>query len=334
MPTDDDAVDSQKPNEPNYAGIQTFLKAPVVEPTELTSDIDVGVIGLPFDGAVSNQPGARYGPEAIRRASTYYGSYGGPSLTVETGREIDFDRVELRDCGDGLVYPNDVGKTRESVQETIGHLADTVFPVILGGDHYLTYPSYLGVAETLDEDVGLIHLDAHSDTHGRWDLYGDHWHGSPMNLIADTEYGGYENHAMVGIRSREDPAFPELIADGGLYVDYARDVRDDGIEACIDRAIDHATDGVETVYLTVDIDVIDPAFAPGTGTPEPGGLTSWDLLAAMDRLGEVEAIAAMDLVEVAPRIDPTRATQKLAAYAITRFLEAKFMGPSANTAAD
>ncbi|MFB6299286.1 MAG: agmatinase family protein [Halobacteriales archaeon] len=324
----DESGDSQTPHEANYAGIQTFLKAPVVEPEDLTEAVDVGVIGLPFDGAVSNQPGARYGPEALRRASTYYGSYGISSLTVETGREIDFDRIELRDCGDGLVYPNDVDRTRESVRETIGQLAETTFPVVLGGDHYLTYPSYLGFAETIDEEVGLIHLDAHSDTHGRWDLYGDHWHGSPMNLIADTEYGGYENHAMVGIRSREDPAFPELIEEGGLHVDYARDVRQEGIETCIERAIEHATDGIDTVYLTVDIDVIDPAFAPGTGTPEPGGLTSWDLLAAMDRLGEVDAIGAMDLVEVAPRIDPTRATQKLGAYAITRFLEAKFMGPS------
>lgn len=327
MPANDDSAEVEAPVEASYAGIQTFLKAPITEPEELTPDIDVGVIGLPFDGAVSNQPGTRYGPEALRRASTFYGSYGGPSLTVETGRVIDFDRVTLRDCGDGLVYPNDVDRTRESVRETVGQLADTVFPVILGGDHYLTYPSYLGVAETLDEDIGLIHLDAHSDTHGRWELYGDHWHGSPMNLIADTDYGSYENHAMIGIRSREDPAFPELIEDGGLYVDYAKDVRSDGIEACIERAIEHVTAGVDTVYLTVDIDAVDPAFAPGTGTPEPGGLTSWELLAAMDRLGEVDAIAAMDLVEVAPRIDPTRATQKLGAYAITRFLEAKFMGP-------
>jgi agmatinase len=158
------------------------------------------------------------------------------------------------------------------------------------------------------------------------ELYGPHWHGSPMARIDDLDQGGYENHAMIGIRAYERAGFPELVEENGIHVDYARDVREKGIEACVADAIDHATDGTDHVYLTVDIDCVDPSFAPGTGTPEPGGLTSTELLTAMDALGTCSAIGAMDLMEVAPRLDPTDATEMLASMAIVRFLERRFLG--------
>ena len=310
-----------------YAGIDTFLGAETADPEDLPADTDVGFVGVPFDGSVSRRPGTRYGPAALRAASSWYDHFAGVpggAHNVDTDRHVDHNDVTMRDCGDAPTVPNDVERTRDQVAAYVGAVAETAFPVVLGGDHYITYPSFAGVAGAVDGDVGLVPLDAHSDTMADEEIYGRHWHGSPMARIDELPSGGYENHAMVGIRAYERADFPDLVAEEGIHVDYARDVRERGIETCIADAIDHATDGTDAVYLTVDIDCVDPSFAPGTGTPEPGGLTSAQLLAAMDRLGACADVCAMDLMEVAPRLDPTDATGMLGAMAVTRFLERRF----------
>jgi len=311
-----------------FAGISSFLGADIAEPETLPADTDVGVVGVPFDGAVSRRPGTRYGPSALRAASGWQDHFGGqPGGThnVDTDRHVDYTDLEIRDCGDAPTVPNDVERTRDQVAAYVSAVAETAFPLVLGGDHYITYPSFAGFARSVEGDIGLIHLDAHSDTMDDEPLYGPHWHGSPMARIDDLDQGGYENHAMVGIRAYERAGFPELASSAGIQVDYARDVREKGIRTCIEDAIEHATDGTDHVYLTVDIDAVDPSFAPGTGTPEPGGLTSTELLTAMDVLGECEAIGAMDLMEVAPGLDPTDSTAMLASMAIARFLERRFL---------
>jgi len=312
----------------SFAGVQTFLKADHCPPDDLDDGVDVGVLGVPFDGAVSRRPGARFGPGALREASAWYaylGGYKGGVHNVETDRTVSYDDLSIRDCGDVPTVPTSIERTRPQVIAAVEAVAERSFPVVLGGDHYVTYPSFVGYARAVGERVGVVHIDAHSDTVESSALYGEHFHGSPMARIDDSEYGGYGNHAMVGIRGYEGPEFPDLVADRGIHVSYAPEVRERGIEACIEDAIDHATDGVDHVYLTVDIDGVDPAYAPGTGTPEPGGLTSDDLLRAMDRLGECESVGAMDLMEVAPKLDPTESTQRLGANAVVRFLESKFL---------
>jgi agmatinase len=308
---------------PTYVGSKTFLDAPEADPRDLPDSTDVGIVGVPFDGGVSRQPGARYGPEKLRRESGWYARNDG-GFNAATGRHVDYSGVEMRDCGDVPIVTTDVEATGEAIRETVRAVADGGFPVVLGGDHYLTYPSFRGVAEAHGDRLGLVHLDAHSDVYGSWDRHGDHWHGSPMNLIADTDHGGYGTHSMVGLRAREASDFPAFVEESGLHVSYARDVHERGIERCLDDAIDHATDGVDAVYVTVDIDVVDPTVAPGTGTPEFGGLDVTQVLSAMDRLGGCDAVRAVDLVEVAPRLDPSRTTQRLGAAALSRFLEAKF----------
>jgi agmatinase len=311
-----------------YAGIQTFLGADVVEPEELPADARIGVVGVPFDGSVSRRPGTRYGPSALRAASEWIAHFGGAAggtHNVDTDRHVNHRDLAVYDCADAPTVPNDVERTRDQVAAYVRAVAERAFPLVLGGDHYITYPAFAGFAGAVDGDVGLIHLDAHSDTMDDEEIYGPHWHGSPMARIDELEQGGYENHAMIGIRAYERTNFPDIVESSGIQVNYARDVREKGIETCVEEAIDHATDGTDHVYLTVDIDSVDPAFAPGTGTPEPGGLTSAELLVAMDRLGSCEAIGAMDLMEVAPRLDPTDATQMLAVMALVRFLERRFL---------
>ena len=324
----EDPSDPESLPELSFAGVPTFLKAEGCPPDDLGEDVDVGVLGVPFDGAVSRQPGARFGPRALREASGWYaylGGYKGGVHNVETDRTVSYDDLEIRDCGDVPTVPTSIERTRPQVIAAVEAVAERAFPVVLGGDHYVTYPSFVGYARAVGERVGLIHIDAHSDTVESSALYGEHFHGSPMARIDDSGHGGYETHAMVGIRGYEGPEFPDLVEERGIRVDYAPDVRERGIEACIEDAIDHATDGVDHVYLTVAIDGVDPAYAPGTGTPEPGGLTSDDLLRAMDRLGACDAVGAMDLMEVAPKLDPTESTQRLGANAVVRFLESKFL---------
>lgn len=319
---DNDSGDTQR-STPSYVGSKTFMDAPEADPHDLSESTDVGVIGVPFDGAVSRQPGTRYGPEKLRRESGWYADRNGV-FNAGSGHHVDFTDIEMRDCGDVPLVTTDVEATGENIHETVRMVAESSFPIVLGGDHYLTYPSFCGVAEARGERLGMVHLDSHSDVYGSWELHGDHWHGSPMSLIDETDHGGYETHSMVGLRAREAPDFPEFVAEEGLHVSYARDIHERGILPCLEDAMDHATEHVDAVYLTVDIDVVEPTIAPGTGTPEFGGIDAQQLLTAMDHLGDYPEICAVDLVEVAPRLDPTRMTQRLGAAALSRFIESKF----------
>ena len=311
----------------SYGGIETFLRAPHCEPSELGGDADVGFVGVPFDGGVTREPGTRHGPSGLREASAWQGRRfhtDGDSVTLPTERTGDYSAVTLRDCGDAPTVPNDIEQTGELVADYVEAVATETMPVVLGGDHYITYPAFLGYANTVGEDIGLIHLDAHSDTSDDSDLYGKHYHGSPMARIDESEHGSYDRHAMIGIRGHSRPSFLEIQDERDIYVDYAREVHEKGIEESIQSAIDHVTADADHVYLTMDIDVVDPGFAPGTGTPEHGGLTSDQFLRAVDLLGECDAIGAADLMEVAPRIDPTNTTSLLGSNALSRFLEARF----------
>jgi agmatinase len=308
----------------SYAGISTFMKSDEGEIGDLDSDVDIAVAGIPFDGGQGKRAGARFGPEAIRRATgpyAYYGEYKGDLLNVESEKHIDYNEMSIRDYGDIATVPNSITETRDQVIAAVEQLADSAFPVLLGGDHYLTYPSFLGVANALSEDVGVVQLDAHTDTVGESRLYGKHFNGSPMARIAESKYGSYGTHAMVGIRGYEDSNFYSLAESEGIYVDYMKNVRERGFATCVQEAIEHVVDQVDHVYLTVDIDVVDPAFASGTGSPEPGGITSSELVNAMTVIGTYEEIAAVDMMEVAPDFDPTTSTAQLAAKSIVRFLE-------------
>jgi agmatinase len=310
----------------SYGGIETFLRAPHESPADLTSDVDVGFVGVPFDGGVTREPGTRHGPSALRESSAWHGRRfhsDGESVTLPMERRADYSEATLRDCGDAPTVPNDIEATAQKVTEYVRAVAQKTMPVVLGGDHYITYPAFRAYAETVGEDVGLIHLDAHSDTSDDSDLYGKHYHGSPMARIDESEYGSYDTHAMIGIRGHSRPSTLEIFEERDIFVDYASDVHRKGIEASVEEAIDHVTAKTDHVYLTLDIDVVDPGFAPGTGTPEHGGLTSDQFLRAVDRLGQCEAIGAADLMEVAPRLDTSNTTSLLGSNALSRFLEAK-----------
>ncbi len=232
----------------------------------------------------------------------------------------------LRDCGDVPVFPMDRETTAESVTAHVATVAaQGVMPVLLGGDHYCTFPAFRGFAEGSGHDtVGLVQIDAHTDTVAESAVLGEHFHGSSTHHIADSPYTGYEHVSQVGIRGYESPEFFEFADDAGLSLFTIRDVERRGIESVVEAAVKDAAAETDAVYVTFDIDSVEPSVAPGTGTPEPGGLSASQALTVMETLGTHDAVAAADLMEVAPTLDPTDNTSRLGAYLLTTLLEQRF----------
>lgn len=310
-----------------YAGIKTFLGGDYRD-VDAVDDCDAAVLGVPFDGAVSNRPGARYGPGAIRRASAwwaYLSGYKGRLTNMNTGRQVDFADVTLGDCGDVPVFPLDLEKTARSITAHVASLAQQTVPVILGGDHYCTYPAVRGVAEGVEaKSVGLVQIDAHSDTVSETPIFGTDFHGSSTNLIHDLPYVDYSSVSQVALRGYEGPDFFDFAEDTGLSVYTMRDIERDGIRAVVEAALLDAASDTDAVYVTFDIDAVDPAVAPGTGTPEPGGLDATEALAVMEVLGGNDSVRAVDLMEVSPPFDWANATSRLGAFLLVTLLDRRF----------
>ncbi|ADD05358.1 agmatinase [Natrialba magadii ATCC 43099] len=310
-----------------YAGAKTFLKGEMRD-VGAVSDVDAATFGVPYDGAVSNRPGARYGPQAIRRASgwwAYLSDYKGGLTNMQTGKQVNFDDLTVADCGDAPIFPMDSETTAESITAHMATVASQTFPVMLGGDHYCTFPALRGFAEGAGHDtVGFVQIDAHTDTTSESPVFGTDFHGSSTSLIANSEYTDYENVSQVGIRGYESPEFFEFAEETGLNLYTMRDVEDQGITSAVADAVAAAAEGTDAVYVSFDIDAVDPSVAPGTGTPVPGGLTPHQALKTMEVLGETDDVGAVDMMEVAPRYDSDEGTQRLAAYLLVTLLERKF----------
>ena len=310
-----------------YAGIKTFLKGEQREVDDV-ADVDAAVLGAPYDGAVSNRPGARYGPEAIRRASgwwAYLSDYKGGLTNMETEAVVNFDDLSVADCGDVPIFPMDHETTGESITAHVAAVASQTFPVLLGGDHYCTFPSFRGFAEGAGHDsVGFVQIDAHTDTVSESPVFGTDFHGSSTALIADSPYADYDSVSQVGIRGYESPDFFEFADESGLNLFTMREIEERGIGPVVEDAIAAAAEDTDAVYVTFDIDAVDPSVAPGTGTPVPGGLSAQQALRVMEVLGAHDAVGAADLMEVAPRYDSTEGTERLAAYLLVTLLERAF----------
>lgn len=310
-----------------YAGINTFLKSSHCRIQEL-SDESTAVLGVPYDSAVSNRPGARYGPNAIRRASSwwaYLSGYKGGLTNMETEKTVDFSNLSLSDCGDVPVFPMDRERTAESIEAHVAAVAEQTFPVLLGGDHYCTFPSFCGFAKgSGHKRVGLVQIDAHTDTSEKSPIFGEHFHGSSTQQIATSGYSDYDHISQIAIRGYEAPSFFDFAEQTGLSVHTMRDVEQRGIRAIVSDAIDAAAKNTDSVYVTFDIDSVDPSIAPGTGTPEPGGLTAQQALIIMEMLGNNDNVGAVDMMEVSPKYDHSEGTQRLAAYLLVTFLERRF----------
>jgi agmatinase len=282
---------AQYGEKPDYAGLLTFAGVPVThDPAELAG-FDVAIVGAPMDDLVSDRPGARFAPRAIRAASCPPG----PHLEVKVDAFAD---LRVLDFGDAPVIPADPGRSHAAIEAMVAQvLAAAVVPAVLGGDHSVTEPAVRACAGA-HGPVGVVHFDTHTDTGA--EVFGvERSHGTFMKRLIDAGAVDGRRYAQVGLRGYW-PGEREFAwqAERGITSLFMHDVRDLGIREVVARAI--AAVGHGPVYLTVDVDVLDPAFVPGTGTPEPGGMTASDLLLAVRTVATELELVGLDVVEVIP----------------------------------
>jgi agmatinase len=276
---------------PDYAGPLSYGAAPYTQTPSLLAGFDVAIVGAPMDDLVSDRPGARFGPRAIRAASCPPG----PHLEAKLDA---FAELRIVDYGDAPVLPADPKRSHAAIEETLGEVLDAgLLPVVLGGDHSIAEPDVRACARK-HGPVGLVHFDTHTDT-GR-EVFGvEVSHGTPMYRLVRDGHVDPARYAQIGLRGYW-PGEAEFgwQAEHGITAFFMHDVRDLGIREVVERAA--ARVGAGPVFLSVDVDVLDPAFAPGTGTPEPGGMTSVELLEAVRLVAESLELVGADVVEVIP----------------------------------
>ena len=277
---------------PDYAGPLTFGGVPCTQDPAELAGFDVAIVGAPMDELVSDRPGARFAPRAIRTASCPPG----PHLEAKVDA---FDVLRILDFGDAAVVPAQPLVSHAAIEETVKEVVDAgLLPLIIGGDHSITAPDARAVAGK-HGPLGLVHFDTHTDT-GEGVFGAVLSHGTVMRTIVEEGVIDPRRYVQIGLRGYW-PGEPEFSwqAEQGITSLFMHDVRDRGIRDVVAQTIDVVGSG--PVFLTVDIDVLDPAFIPGgTGTPEPGGMTTVELLwAARMVAAELEVVGA-DLVEVIP----------------------------------
>jgi agmatinase len=306
--------------EPRYAGFATFARLPRLHDVGAA---DIAVVGVPFDSGVSYRPGARFGPSQIREASRLLRPYN-PAQDVEP-----FLLQQVADAGDISANPFNLVEAVEQIQAGASELsAGGTRLIALGGDHTIALP-FLRVVAERHGPVAVLHFDAHLDT---WDTYfgAPITHGTPFRRASEEGLIDLTASTHVGIRgplySRQDLRDDERL---GFAIISSADIENEGLPRAIERML--ARLGDRPVYLSVDIDVLDPAHAPGTGTPEAGGLTSRELLTMIRALRGVNLVGA-DVVEVAPAYDHAQITAVAASHVAYEILSA--MTPTPNPTPD
>ncbi len=286
---------------PRYAGLTTFARLPRREDV---ARMDVAVVGVPFDSGVSYRPGARFGPSHIRQSSRLLRPYN-PAQD-----HAPFATQQVVDAGDIAVNPFDIQQAIAEIEAAARELSAGAKLLTLGGDHTIVLP-LLRAMHARHGPIAVLHFDAHLDT---WDTYfGEPYtHGTPFRRASEEGLLDREHCMHVGIRGPlySERDLPES-ADLGFAVVHSTELDELGVPAVVERV--RARLGDRPVYVSVDIDVLDPAHAPGTGTPEAGGLTSRELLAIVRGLAGLDVVSA-DVVEVAPAYDHAEITGIAAAH--------------------
>src|SRR4051794_25064651 len=277
---------------PGYAGLLTFGGAPYTEDPAELAGVDVAVVGAPMDDLVSDRPGARFAPRAIRAASCPPGPH------LQAGVDA-FAALRVVDYGDAPVMPADPSASHAAILRTVGEVVEAgAIPIVLGGDHSTSEPSITACARS-HGPLGLIHLDAHTDTGER--VFGvELSHGTPMRRLLDAGTVAGDRYVQIGLRGYwPGPEVFEWQEARGVTAILMDEVRREGAARAVERAL--AAVGNGPTYLSVDIDVIEPGLiGNGTGTPEPGGLDVADVLAACRTIGERAQLVGADVVEVIP----------------------------------
>lgn len=287
---------------PRYAGFATFAKLPRLEDVE---SADIAVVGVPFDTGVSFRPGARFGPTHVREASRLLRPYN-PAQDASP-----FALAQVVDAGDIVANPFNIEEAVAQIEQAALDLGSRVKRIVtIGGDHTIALP-LLRAAHAQHGPIAVLHFDAHLDT---WDTYfgAPMTHGTPFRRASEEGIIDLESSMHVGIRgplySTQDLEDDARLGFAVVTTEY---IEEHGIEAAIERIRERI--GAKPLYISIDIDVLDPAHAPGTGTPEAGGMTSRELLRAIRGIADLNIIGA-DVVEVSPAYDHAQITAVAASH--------------------
>ncbi|GJN54572.1 agmatinase [Pseudomonas tohonis] len=281
---------------PRFAGIPSFMRLPIFNDP---ADLQLALVGVPWDGGTTNRAGARHGPREVRNMSSLM------RKVHHVSRIAPYDLVRIGDLGDSPVNPIDLLDSLKRIEGFFHeiHQAGTV-PLSVGGDHLVTLPIFRALAR--HRPIGMIHFDAHSDTNDRY--FGDnpYTHGTPFRRAVEEGLLDPKRTVQIGIRgsiySAEDEAFAE---ECGIRVIHMEEFAELGVQATLAEARRVVGDG--PTYISFDVDVLDPAFAPGTGTPEIGGMTTLQAQQMIRGLRGLDLVGA-DVVEVSPPFDQGGAT--------------------------
>lgn len=278
---------------PRYCNIRTFMNLPNVKTLE---EVDFVIAGVPFDTACTTRAGARYGPEGIRSASILLRPYN-DDMAINL-----FDYLSGVDYGDFAINPVSIEKSNEMITEQASEIFEArVVPVFMGGDHSVSFPLIRAAAKTYGK-IAVVHFDSHSDTDdGIWGA--THAHNTPFYNLAHDDYVDTQHSVQVGLRG---PTYGEDGLNHARELGYRtltrKEMRKIGIEKSIE-VIKERIKGADAVYVSFDIDFLDPAFAPGTGTLEVGGFSTWEAQLILQEALEGANLIGMDLVEVNPAFD-------------------------------
>jgi agmatinase len=275
------------------------------------ADADVVILGAPFDGGTSHRSGTRFGPQSIRQ--TCYLPHDGsrPSLALRVDGLQD---LRVYDAADVEMFSGDAARSVRDLQQAVHAVAaNGAIPLVLGGDHTIAWPDAAGVAEHVGKGrVSMIHFDAHADT-GNIEFGSLIGHGQPMRRLIESGSVRGDRFLQIGLRGYWPP--PETLdwmAEQRMRSYEMTEIGARGLDECLTEAFGIAMDECDGVFLSVDIDVCDPGHAPGTGTPEPGGLTARQLLDSVRRIAYELPVCGVDVVEVSPPYDHADITSFLA----------------------
>ncbi|HXR21469.1 MAG TPA: agmatinase [Acidimicrobiales bacterium] len=306
-----------------YGPDATFAGVPRADLDEPASFSNAGavILGAPFDGGTSHRPGTRFGPQAIR--FTDYLAHDGMRPHLALGVD-PLTELPVVDAGDVQMLPGEIEQALRRLEQAVTTIAQAgPIPVVLGGDHTITFPDATGVARRVGWGrVALVHFDAHADTADTQygSLYG---HGTPMRRLIESGAVRGDRFFQIGLRGYWPPGdVLDWMAGQSMRSYEMTEVVERGLNTCLDEVFELAMDGCDAVFLSVDIDVVDPGSAPGTGTPEPGGLSARALLDAVRRVASELPVGGVDVVEVSPPYDHSEITAYLANRVVLEALSA------------
>jgi len=291
----------------------TFAGRPYLDDMRELGGQDVAIVGAPFDGGTTYRSGTRFGPQGMRAISALNSGY-----NFETGVDL-WESLDMIDVGDITVIPANIEKTFDQIDKAIGYIHErAVFPVVLGGDHSIGYPDVRGIAPFIDGNVGIIHFDRHSDL-SEYNM-DERMHGTPFFHATNIPNAPATNLVQIGIGGwTGSRAGVKVARERSATVITMTDVDRWGIERICEMALEIAWKNAKAVFLSFDIDCVDPGFAPGTGTPESGGFTPREVFRMLDIVTR-EGLVGMEVVEVAPPYDVGDVTSLLGVRVINNVL--------------